>query len=189
MDPKDEIKSYVKSYLDALSTLEITNMVSHFSPDITTFFIGTAKNEIFKSIQDIEKSLMWQISQEVEYEVLYPEFINLELKETIAWCAYYLHIQIRVGEHLFSFRYRVTLVLEKIDRRWYIRQSHGSASQAGVEEGNPFPSIRGIQEQITYWIEHFNVNPDLTIVEKKKREELKSYLLKARDLAHSIEST
>ncbi len=187
MDEEEEIKSYVISYLKDLSTLELANMRKHFSNEIQCFFIGTADNEIFRSLEDIKILLDKHLSLGVDYEKLYPEFLNIEVRDNLAWCSYYLHTQILIDQNHFNFRYRMTLVLEKLDDKWFIKQSHGSAPQAGVEKGDPLPTIVGIQDQISNWIRNFDVSPDLNTAEKNKRAELKSYLMKARDIAESME--
>ncbi|OLS29281.1 MAG: hypothetical protein HeimC2_01280 [Candidatus Heimdallarchaeota archaeon LC_2] len=189
MGDEEEIKSYVTSYLNDLSTLDIENMRSHFSKDIQCFLIGTAENEIFRSFEDVKENIQTQISLGVTYKELYPEFINLEVRNKLAWCCYYLYTTINVNGDGFSFRFRVTLILEKVDNKWYVRQSHGSAPQSGVEEGQSLPSIMGIQEQITHWINNFEVSREITAAEEKKQTELRSYLMKARDIAQSMEAS
>lgn len=187
MDDEKEIQEYIKSYLNDFSKLNMTYMQSHFSNEIQCFFFGTAENEIFKSIEDIEILIEKHLSLGVEYEEIYPEFMNIEIRNNLAWCSYYMHTRVMIRENQFNYRYRMTLVLEKVNNQWFIRQSHGSAPQAGVEDGDPLPTIMGIQDQITNWITNFDISPDLNTAGEKKRAELKSYLMKARDIAESME--
>jgi len=122
------LKERIELFWDAVKAKEIDGIKSAYVPSESTYVIlegprystmGTTA--IFKGWQDFLDSKI----QMNNYSWIEGPFEELE--ETIGWIGGITELSLKVGDKIFSNRFRISFVMKKYEGDWKIRHEHVSA--------------------------------------------------------------
>ena len=132
------IEDILEGYWMAYENRDIDEILSYHPKDRDIMLIGTGKDEVYTSLEEYRKGLERDFAQSEKVE-LELENYTADSSGKVAWVSLNLNATVTIEgkEHKLIPRY--TAVLEFIDGKWYIMQSHLSFPSEEQKEGESFP--------------------------------------------------
>ena len=132
------LEDIMEGYWMAYEQRDIDKMLSYHPKDREILIIGTGKDEVFDNLEAYRKGLERDFAQSEKVEIEIKNFTADSLGK-VAWVSLNLFamVTIKGKEHELITRY--TAVLEFIDGKWYIVQTHLSFPPEEQKEGESFP--------------------------------------------------
>lgn len=125
---KDEIKSTIEQFFEALDTQNLELMKKLIPDDESIVHIGTDSDEIWRGSEELNRSTEEQFRRLEYYEAnIHNLTINISQSEDVAWYFHLLDARIMSGGTETVWKdARFTGVLEKRNGRWFLVQTHVS---------------------------------------------------------------
>ncbi len=132
------LEDILEGYWMAYENRDIDEILSYHPKDRDIMIIGTGKDEVFTTPEGYREGLERDFAQS-EKVVLELENFTADSSGKVAWASlnHIATVTIKGKEHKLVTRY--TAVLEFIDGKWYIMQSHLSFPPEDQKEGDSFP--------------------------------------------------
>ena len=132
MSAKDEVKSTIAQFFDAMDSQNLELMKQLIPRSETTTHIGTDEGEIWQGWEVLNEATKEQFQGLEYYRATIKELtINLSESKTVAWYFHHLDAEIKSNENITRWRgARFTGVLEKKNDRWLLSQTHVSIPES-----------------------------------------------------------
>ena len=132
------LEDIMEGYWMAYEQRDIDKMFSYHPKNREILIIGTGKEEVFDTLEEYRKGLERDFAQSEKVEIEIKNF-TADSSGNVAWVFlnHFAKVTVKGKEHKLITRY--TAVLEFIDGKWYIVQSHLSFPQEEQKEGESFP--------------------------------------------------
>ena len=132
------LEDIMEGYWMAYEQRDIDKMLSYHPKDREILIIGTGKDEVFDTLEGYREGLERDFAQsdKVEFEI---ENFTADSSGKVAWVSLNLIAKITIKGKVLDLLARYTAVLELIDGKWYIMQSHLSFPSEEQKEGESFP--------------------------------------------------
>jgi len=132
------LEDILEGYWMAYENRDIDEILSYHPKDRDIMLVGTGKDEVYNTLEGYRKGLERDFAQSEKVELELENF-TAESSGKVAWVYLNLFatVTIKGKEHKLVTRY--TAVLELIDGKWYIMQSHLSFPSEEQKEGESFP--------------------------------------------------
>ena len=132
------LEDIMEGYWMAYEQRDIDKIFSYHPKDRDILLIGTDKDEVYTTLEGYRKGLERDFEQSKKVEIEIKNF-TADSSGKVAWISlnHFVKVTIKGKEHELMTRY--TAVLEFIDGKWYIVQSHLSFPPEEQKEGESFP--------------------------------------------------
>ena len=132
------LEDIMEGYWMAYEQRDIDKMLSYHPKDREILLIGTGKDEVFDTLEGYREGLERDFAQSDKVEIEIRNF-TADSSGNVAWVSlnHFAKVTIKGKEHELITRY--TAVLEFIDGKWYIVQSHLSFPLEEQKKEESFP--------------------------------------------------
>ena len=132
------LEDIMEGYWMAYEQRDIDKIFSYHPKDREIMMIGTGKHEVYTTLDEYRIGLERDFAQsdKVEFEI---ENFTADSSGKVAWVSLNLIAKVTIKGKVLDLLARYTAVLELIDGKWYIMQSHLSFPSEEQKEGESFP--------------------------------------------------
>jgi class 3 adenylate cyclase len=140
-DPRTqaEVTEVLARIVDAAGRRDVEAAMAFFADDPDSFLYGTGVDESRKGLAEIRAQIERDLSQSDAWSWTLGQQ-SISSAGSVAWTAGDLVIRVVRGDHTLDVPHRLTLVLERRDGRWLIRQMHLSVANGAQAIGQSFPT-------------------------------------------------
>ena len=181
MKEEQEITEIFDEMSKAMEQGEIEKLASFYSEKKNYLHLGTAKNENYYGREGMKEAA--KLTGKTRVILLVPP--QIYFSGNFAWVIRKGVITSEGDDLDNEYRVRATYILEREEDGWKIVHLHISTPDHGIEEGQIFATISGIETQIAKWINTFDLDPQLS--SKIDAKKFKSYLLQAQKILSDLE--
>ena len=132
------LEDIMEGYWMAYEQRDIDKIFSYHPKDREIVMIGTGKHEVYTTLDEYRIGLERDFAQSDKVELEIENFIA-ESSGKVAWVSLNLVAKVTIKGKVHDLVTRYTAVLELIDGKWYIMQSHLSFPSEEQKEGESFP--------------------------------------------------
>lgn len=132
MSVKEEVKSTIYAFFEAMNTQDLATIQSLIPKSDSTIHVGTDTGEIWKGWNVINEATKEQFEELQYYKAdIYDLTITLSESCKVAWYFHKLDAEIKSGGNIFNWEEaRFTGVLQKVDGQWVMAQTHVSIPES-----------------------------------------------------------
>jgi ketosteroid isomerase-like protein len=183
LSDEEEIALIFYKIREARDNGDFETVASFYSSNSNYPYLGTSKGEIYYGREGMKDAhtLLYE-NEYISRESRPPQIF---IRSNFAWSILFVSMSSEVDSNIWQGEMRVTHVLEKEHDGWKITHMHASAPEVGTDEGSIWPSIMGIEKQISEWVEIFDLDPKK--FSKADGEKFKSYLMQALNILKDTE--
>ncbi len=121
-----EIRAFVESWLNAYRSKDPDALVAHYIPNGRAFTLAPPLEYVNGDERQRAFTKEWFSGFEDSMEFSIRD-LEIEIEGDLAYCLFFMQLAATpVGDQRFSFWYRITLGLRKVDGRWKISHEHES---------------------------------------------------------------
>ena len=132
------LEDIMEGYWMAYEQRDIDKIFSYHPKDREIVMIGTGKHEVYTTLDEYRIGLERDFAQSDKVELEIENFIA-DSSGKVAWVSLNLVAKVTIKGKVLDLLARYTAVLEHIDGKWYIMQSHLSFPSEEQKEGESFP--------------------------------------------------
>ena len=169
-DIKKEFLEFLGSLNEFYASKDLNRLENILFKDKSYFSFGNGKDMISYNYNDIQE-INERDFRDIESLTMDLKLLSCNSEHTIYWFGAHGYMNVKVGTELYKEYIRIQLKA---------RQLHISFPQGGYEKGKNWFTKKGLSEQISIWLETFDL--EKTFIDKVEKEKFVQYLSNAKQI-------